>query len=313
MITTQGPCVICKASDAGIYESQGDYEHVDCPQCGVFKISRSALAEFMGYFERQNIYNLMLIRGWIHDQNNIGTGPFIRTSDLKRIMARPLPTISERADKILLEALADNPKIDAKFDFLKPGFMGASYSTALNEVVYLAKHLHEIDMIDYKPSISNLTFILKPLGHSRCEELRRGSNDNSTKAFVAMWFNEEMDLPYQQGIQIGIEKAGYEPVRVDGIQHVNKICDEIIAAINSAKFVVADFTGDRGGVYYEAGYAMGRGLPVIWTCRGDHLDGIHFDIRQYNCIVWDKDKPEELATALNNRIRAICNPGPHAD
>jgi len=49
---------------------------------------------------------------------------------------------------------------------------------------------------------------------------------------------------------------------------------------------------------------------VIWTCRQDHLGDLHFDIRQYNCIVWDKDNPEDLAKRLGDRIQAIIGTGP---
>jgi len=35
------------------------------------------------------------------------------------------------------------------------------------------------------------------------------------------------------------------------------------------RFIVADFTGQRGGVYFEAGYALGLRKPVIWTCKRD--------------------------------------------
>ena len=33
--------------------------------------------------------------------------------------------------------------------------------------------------------------------------------------------------------------------------------------------MVCDLTGYRGGVYFEAGFASGLGLPVIYTCRKD--------------------------------------------
>ena len=66
--------------------------------------------------------------------------------------------------------------------------------------------------------------------------------------------------------------------------------------------VVADFTGGRGGVYYEAGYAQGLGIPVVWTCRQDYFDkeGVHFDTQQYNHIVWDD--PADLREKLKNRL-----------
>jgi hypothetical protein len=48
--------------------------------------------------------------------------------------------------------------------------------------------------------------------------------------------------------------------------------------------MVADFTGHRGGVYFEAGDGLGLGIPAIWTCRYDELKKSHFDMRQFNYI-----------------------------
>ncbi|MGB7512184.1 MAG: hypothetical protein WBP54_12970 [Pelodictyon phaeoclathratiforme] len=69
---------------------------------------------------------------------------------------------------------------------------------------------------------------------------------------------------------MGIMEAGYEPLRMDQGEHVNRIDDEIISQINSSKFVVADFTGHQGDVYFEAGYTFGIGLPVFWTCQQEN-------------------------------------------
>ena len=92
------------------------------------------------------------------------------------------------------------------------------------------------------------------------------------------------------------------------------ITDAIIAEIKECRFVVADLSGYRGGVYYEAGYAKGLGKPVIFTCRRDWFDGetdgqgtrikerVHFDINHMNIIVWET--PEELKKKLINRIRS---------
>ena len=41
------------------------------------------------------------------------------------------------------------------------------------------------------------------------------------------------------------------------------------------RFVVADVTNHRNGVYFEAGYAMGMGLPVIWMCHKDDMKEAH--------------------------------------
>ena len=108
-------------------------------------------------------------------------------------------------------------------------------------------------------------------GHARLAELNQ-TTAASSKAFVAMWFDESMDEVWENAIEPGIEDAGYEAVRIDRKEHLNKIDDEIIAELRRARFVVADFTqgedGARGGVYYEAGFAHGRSIPIIfsWPC-----------------------------------------------
>ena len=65
--------------------------------------------------------------------------------------------------------------------------------------------------------------------------------------------------------------------------------------------LVADFTqgetGPHGGVYYEAGFAHGLNIPMVFTCRKDTLKNIHFDTRQYPHIVWET--LEELRDGLH--------------
>ncbi len=138
------------------------------------------------------------------------------------------------------------------------------------------------------------------------------TNVDSSQAFVAMWFDESMTETYEDGIRPAIEEAGYAPLRIDRKEHINKIDDELIAEIRRSRFLVADFThgadGARGGVYYEAGFAHGLELPVIFTCRDDALEGLHFDTNHYSHIVWAK--PAALREKLKARILAVIGEGP---
>ena len=127
-----------------------------------------------------------------------------------------------------------------------------------------------------------------------------------------MWFDRSMDQAYEKGIGPAIEEAGYEPLRIDRREHNGKIDDAIIAGIRRSRFLVADFTqgacGARGGVYYEAGFAHGLNMPVLFTCRQDAIEHVHFDTRQYNQITWET--PEDLRTRLVQRISATIGDGP---
>ncbi len=169
---------------------------------------------------------------------------------------------------------------------------------------HFVKYLMSTDYIDGR-------YELTPKAFERIDELLN-TNIASKQAFVAMWFDKALiGTAYKNGIEPAIQEAGFEPRIILNVEHNNKIDDEIIAEIRRSKFVIADFTCGfsedkqpiaRGGVYYEAGFAQGLGLPVIWTCRSDIINHVHFDTRQYNHIVWDT--PDDLKTKLLNRIRA---------
>ena len=151
-------------------------------------------------------------------------------------------------------------------------------------------------------------------GLERLDDLDASGAAND-QGFVAMWFGEGMDEVYEQGIEPALTDVGYRAFRIDRKEHANKIDDEIIAEIRRSRFVVADFTcgtardGEaevgipRGGVYYEAGFAQGLGMPVIWTVREDQIGLVHFDTRQFNHIAWKN--PEDLRTKLARRIGAV--------
>ena len=138
-------------------------------------------------------------------------------------------------------------------------------------------------------------------GYSRIAEQQ--ANVDTSQAFVAMWFDDSMKEAFENGMEPAIKEAGYNTLRIDRKDHINKIDDEIIAELRRSRFVVADFThgndGARGGVYYEAGFAHGLSLPVIFTCRKDSMSSLHFDTNHYNHIEWTEsvDLRENLKNA----------------
>ena len=172
---------------------------------------------------------------------------------------------------------------------------------------------------------SGVIFSLSPDGWDHIEELQQ-ANRESRQGFVAMWMDPEMDDIYKNGIKPAIEAdKKYDCLRVDEKPHNDKICDRIIAEIRKSRFVVADFSAGRcqmcdecenkndckdqvrprGGVYFEAGFALGLGIPVIWIVRDDQKDQMHFDTRQYSHIIYRDAK--DLRIQLTNRIRATIS------
>ncbi len=138
-------------------------------------------------------------------------------------------------------------------------------------------------------------------GWNKFEEINK-SETVSNKCFVAMSCSDELREIYDNGIKKAVEETGYQPIFIEREEHNEKICDLIIAKIRECKFLIADVTGQRQNVYYEAGFAQGLNRDVIWTCRNDEIEKAHFDTRQYNHIVWEN--AEDLKKKLYNRIKA---------
>jgi len=140
-------------------------------------------------------------------------------------------------------------------------------------------------------------------GLQRAGDLKRGINaESGYQAFVAMSFDNSMIDAYEKGIKSALEEAGFKPYRVDRDPHNDKICDIITSQIKRSRFMVADVTGHRNGVYFEAGLMKGLGRHVIFTCKRNEIKDAHFDTRQYNHILWDT--PEDLKSGLTYRIEA---------
>jgi nucleoside 2-deoxyribosyltransferase len=149
--------------------------------------------------------------------------------------------------------------------------------------------------------VDPISVSVTPGGWARLQSIRTKAVERN-QAFVAMWFDRTLVPAYTVGILPALEKWGYRALRIDREEHNEKIDDRIIAAIRRSAVVIADVTGQRTGVYYEAGFAQGLGIPVIWCCRSEEIDKLHFDTRQYNHIIWST--PEDLRRKLEDRIEA---------
>ena len=294
------------------YPREGRYVVEDSPRAGgAYELTDDA----EDWLDQLGETGKARLTTWLVDQRRNGVNTPAVTSDAVEYTRkkRPLP-VHERAERLLQcmaeqsEAVGTAVLVDAEND---PAHAW-SESTHFDDVYYFLNYLFEKGWIQgHRGSDGSFAGTLTVDGYSRIAD--QASNTDSSQAFVAMWFGDEMDDAYEQGIRLGIEAAGYTPMRIDRKANVNKIDDEIIAEIRRSRFLVADFThgegGARGGVYYEAGFAYGLGLPVIYTCRKTMEDDIHFDTRQYYHIFWET--LAELRDRLAQRIEALIGAGPN--
>ncbi|WP_413557273.1 hypothetical protein [Bdellovibrio sp. HCB209] len=186
------------------------------------------------------------------------------------------------------------------------------------EFAYWIEMLKNSELVDIPGYIGmalrDMSPQLTPKGWLELDRIRNESGLNSKKAFIAMQFNWGDELAATKNAYIETVKeacldCGYE-ANIVTEHHTGHIVDRIIAEIKEAKFIIADFTFNNRGAYFEAGYARALGKHVIHTVMDGHTDGddkegkkLHFDIQQINYIKWSD--PKELRERIRDRIKAV--------
>jgi len=300
---------------------------IHCDRCGKYHI-KDILRRTFSQEEYGDIKHLL--SGWTREKyERYIAGKEKEIAKITReninsiLMGAAIPRkIGDKTDKIILYMFNKSgcPGREVYIPFAQD--YSIAYASDYQEFLLLLRQLQNEGMIINKPAEKyELTFI----GYQYAEALMARKIQSNT-FFVAMWFDKQMDKAYEY-IQHIEENTGFLADRVDKSDDYNgDINDAIIAKIRKSRFVVADFTGDRGGVYYEAGYAKALGREVIFTCRkdwfknliwrngriknnGEEKDGEfllqtgpHFDAEHENFIVWEDE--EELKKKLIDRINA---------
>lgn len=302
-------CPVCK-------HSQGVETHLinhpmaryQCPVCGEYVMPR-----FVPEVHGDKSPNRKL-SAWIREQNERREQvAFTKEGMIKTIVASvPDYRPSEKQVKLLkaIERRSGYPGQEATlkldFDFplayAKDSDEFSFYLQALKERGLISlKAQDHADILDYMFDATRSVKVT-PDGW---DYLDRHASDleMKTQGFVAMSFSDEMRPMWTDAIEPAIRHAGYTAYRVGEEPHSDNIIFRIMAEIKNSRFVVADVTEQKNGVYFEAGYALGLGLPVIWCVRKDDAKNVHFDTAQYNQIRWKS--PQELQEGLFDYICAI--------
>jgi hypothetical protein len=136
--------------------------------------------------------------------------------------------------------------------------------------------------------------------------------------FVASAFDrDDVDRIYDKAIKPILRELKIRCARVDRVEHNDDIDDKIFALMDAADFCIADLTYARPSVYYEAGYVLGQGKPVVYLARSDHFKDkaadpegnlkVHFDLQMKNIISWSEPN-NAFRLRLRRRIVKVIGP-----
>ena len=285
---------------------------IACSRCGTYSISDIANASEPDSEINESLHLLSAISRRQHES---GAGPFEVTEQLlsdakhfeENVRGIGPSSIPAKADELLRYIASKSAHPGADVDLLPEHDYPVAFCSGIEEFDFYLSYLKERSLLSSFGYLRRgnerprLAVKLLAEGWERIE-VNGPHLPGAKQVFVAMWFSDEVNDAFVGGIAALESETGYSMLRIDKSQFNEKICDRILAEIKQSRFLIADVTGHRHGVYFEAGYAMGLGMPVIWTCREDHLQDCHFDTRQYNHVVWSN--PNELKERLRDRIAA---------
>lgn len=331
MAWEKSTCPICRsgADRQAIGGVHGAYYYNNC-KCQGFAISRHDQANFLDIEAERAEYHPKRITTLLRERRINKFGNPLLLFQLKEhhtthknyspvyvpeLLAKWPETVQEKIERSLcnLAKLSTLPGYEHEID----RFVG-------KEELFFAEH--NIDKTFYMDALLEYGWVevtnaddrmqklrITPSGWARFDELTRGKNSPNNPVFVAMWFGgkqnrTEMTKLWEIAIRPAVKDSGYKVKRADSDEHNEYIMDKIRADIRKAPFVVSDLSNQNQGVYYEAGFAAGLGLEVVYCCPITEKLPVHFDVAQINRILYED--AEDLRKKLAVRIQGSIGEGP---
>ena len=320
-------CIFCGEMMNTNFLPTQDILSCTCPDCGSYQIEMYAFLNLAHHLVKEYIGKKHIFSGIIRELNNYDRAVDTITIDNYQALLHMtnIPhNINDKLDKIILYVFDRSEYLFHEIE-LNENTKSIGYAKNKIEFKNMINLLCERGDLKIEGGMGNIKYALTLDGINRAENLQT-QNIQSNQCFVAMWFCDEMLDIFNSTISKTIEKAGFEPLIIPMKEFNDDVRDNIIAQIRRSRFIVADFTGQRGGVYFEAGFAYGLGIPVIYSCRKDWFNctvdineevyvdektrkgkvkqtrHTHFDVNHFNFIIWENQK--DLYDKLLNRIMA---------
>lgn len=306
-----GPCLVCDEQALTSLSSAGDCLEFICRRCGAYRVSEEFIFEMpepdnpLRKFRYRMSWAFRTTAERIED---IRVLPIHIRSEILPLLQTRDPSVDEKLGALLafLARNSDGPGKYSDFD--------CSFDHSLvcaqdeDEAVFLFDSLSQqglIELPDQSLDSPAHGYRLSALGWSELSR-REKSGAESNNAFIAMSFDLARTAT-GEAIWAAVGATDHVPVRMDRVEHANRIDDEILSRLRSSKFLIVDLTEQNPGAYFEAGFILGLGRPVIWICSEEDLVNVHFDARQYNII--DYADNEDLRRRLQFRIEAVVGRG----
>ena len=321
---TGWPCLLCARNETKIYVMKikgvkDKIEEHNCKKCGTFYIDYVFFDE--GKSSSKDLSLILshhLLNRKTKNENCIYTLKKRKnTKDIKWINPQTLTSYwpkntVERIEKTLVNmylyfdlngsgGLWLNQYLLERLSFASGDLSSDEELDGITRICEILEDDYYIKKKTYKDKSTEYALTLE--GMKKAESILNGMEQRLPQVFVAIKFGPESKGRYE-AIKAAIEECGYKALRIDEKQYNRLIVPEIKSEIEKSAFVIAELMEHRNNVYYEAGFAEGKGKEVIFTSHKNEHKADNFDIQQVNTVLYESE--EELKKKLIERIRATA-------
>lgn len=278
---------------------EGDYDRYTgcaCSPFGSYSLLRDSyeLINSLPHAKKRDM--LHIISAYIREMTDSGTKVSLSAGDLESIANSPkIPVTIEDKGNRLLQYLYRHSNSPEEPVVIQPlsGSYNLTYSPNLQELVYIIDKLSSAQLLIRE----GMSFKLTESGWSEAAATAGGKKLKPCCVLVPD--EEPLRTEWMDKLLPRIEQCGYQPrLLAHGTAHSrDKYPLELIA---DSKLIIADLTGLSPEVYLAAGYALGLGIPVIWTVSSSDADKLYVQIQDIRPIVWET--AEELAVVMQQRL-----------
>lgn len=132
-------------------------------------------------------------------------------------------------------------------------------------------------------------------------------NEEKAKTFVIMEYSKQYNDLYLEVIKPVCKSNNIEPIRADESKKTGLILSDIIKRIYEAKFIIAEITPKNPNVFFEIGFAIAIGKPVIFIADKNNEDGLPFDVSGFRVLFYENtiSGKSSIEEELKKHIQSI--------
>jgi hypothetical protein len=308
-------CIVCDTRNIP-HPARDDEQGVlsiECPNCGAYRIGYPEVDSLVSHWKEDQPDHMAMISYRIRQMQRAGDPPYIGEEWLQNICSEDLefPNAFDQVENLII-FLAETLKAGETMRLAPHTCQAAAGSSDRKVLSWVLQSALEQGWITGKveehwdESFQILNGTLTLDGWRWYNEI--GSHKQSRRAFMAMKFgDDELDGLVANCFKPAVAETGFELKPLSEDPEAGLIDNRMRVEIRRSRFLIADLTHHNNGAYWEAGFAEGLGLPVIYTCKREVLqhpdEEIHFDTRNQLIIMWDAHRPENAASELKAAIR----------